>query len=538
MTLRPYQRAAIDMTWDWMRKHPGNPCIELSTGSGKSHVVAEMCREALQQWPGTRIVMVTPSKELASQNASKLRSAWPNAPLGICAASLNRRETDQPITFGTIGTMYRRAKAFGHIDIAIIDECHLIDHKDEGMYRTLIAELQAINPSLRVVGLTATPYRLGHGLITDEPAIFSELIQPTSIEELLYHGYLAPLRSKWTEMRYNLAGVHRRGGDYIESELAKAVDTEEQNRAAVRATIELAEDRKHWLFFCTGVDHATHVRDILREEGVSAETLNGKTPKAEREDILRRYMAGEFKALTNVAVLTTGFDFPDIDLISMMRPTESVVLHIQTGGRGLRPKSHTDHCLFLDFAGNVSRLGPITSPITPDKAGEGGEAPTKVCPECSEIVHASVMKCPTCDHEWERESKAPKKLHDDDIMGKEPNESTIREWCWRVHESRNSGKRMLRVDYYPESFDEEKISEYICLKHDGFAQQKALLTLSNIERQSRFEMPPSDTELEEYARLMNRRRHPDAIKHKPDGKYRRIVWRRWDEPEDDDDVPF
>ncbi len=224
--LRSYQRRAIDDLYAWLSKNDGHPCLVLPTGAGKSHVVACLCKEAIQNWPETRILMLSHVKEILEQNAQKLRQHWPNAPLGIYSAGLGRRQLGEPITFAGIQSVRSKARQIGHIDLCLIDECHLVSHKDEGGYRTLLAELRAINPNMRVIGLTATPYRLGHGLITDEPAIFSDLIEPVSIEELVYHGYLARLRSKPTSTGYDLSGVHKRGGEYIESELAAAVNTE------------------------------------------------------------------------------------------------------------------------------------------------------------------------------------------------------------------------------------------------------------------------------------------------------------------------
>jgi DNA repair protein RadD len=236
----------------------------------------------------------------------------------------------------------------------------LVNHKDEGGYRKLLGELKAINPHLRDIGLTATPYRLGHGLITDKPALFDDLIEPVSIEELVFKGYLATLRSKITKAKLDTTGVHKRGGEFIESELQAAVDTDDKNQAVVQEVVALAGERKAWLVFCTGVKHAQHVAEVLRQHGVAAECVTGETPKKERERIIEISLAGRLRALTNANVLTTGFDYPDIDLIAMLRPTMSASLYVQMAGRGMRVKSHTDHCLVLDFAGVVEAHGPIT----------------------------------------------------------------------------------------------------------------------------------------------------------------------------------
>jgi DNA repair protein RadD len=218
--------------------------------------VAALCKDALQNWPETRVLMLTHVKELIEQNAEKMRQHWPGAPMGIYSASIGRKDLGEPITFAGIQSVRSKARELGHIDLVIIDECHLVNHKDEGGYRKLLAELKAINPSLRVIGLTATPYRLGHGLITDKPAMFDDLLTPVSIEELVFKGYLSTLRSKITKAKLDVTGVKKRGGEFIESELQAAVDTDDKNQAVVREVVALAGERKAWLFFCAGVKHA------------------------------------------------------------------------------------------------------------------------------------------------------------------------------------------------------------------------------------------------------------------------------------------
>ena len=145
--LRDYQRRAIDQLYAWFSKNPtGNPCLMLPTGAGKSHIVAALCKEALQLWPETRVLMLTHVKELIGQNAEKMRQHWPGAPMGIYSASLGKRQLGEPITFAGIQSVRTKAQQLGHVDLVIIDECHLVSHKDEGGYRKLIADLREINP--------------------------------------------------------------------------------------------------------------------------------------------------------------------------------------------------------------------------------------------------------------------------------------------------------------------------------------------------------------------------------------------------------
>ena len=529
MKLREYQQRTIDQLYAWFDAGgKGNPCLVLPTGSGKSHIVAALCKDALQNWPETRVLMLTHVKELIEQNAEKMRQHWPGAPMGIYSASIGRKDLGEPITFAGIQSVRTKAHQLGHTDLVIIDECHLVNHKDEGGYRRLLEQLKAINPAIRVVGLTATPYRLGHGLITDKPALFDELINPTSIEELIHKGYLSTLRSKITKAKLDVTGVHKRGGEYIDSELQAAVDTDDKNQAVVQEIIALAGDRKAWLVFCAGVRHAQHIADALNQQGVAAECVTGETSKKERERMIDDFKAGRLRALTNANVLTTGFDYPDIDLIAMLRPTMSASLYVQMAGRGMRIKSHTDHCLVLDFAGVVASHGPITAVQPPKKGGDGnGEVPLKVCENCDELVHISVMVCPACGHPFPVKEIKKLQLHDDDIMGLDGTDLDVTSWTWRKHLSKQSGKEMLAVTYYG-SLSDPPITEYLPITHEGYAGQMALQKLVDMARNSQIEPGGlSAKSLDEMAVNMNKTQPPSYIEFKRDGKFFRVMRRKW-----------
>ena len=534
--LRDYQQRSIDMLYSWLENNTGHPCVVMPTGSGKSHVIAALCKDALQSWPDTRILVLTHVMELIVQDAEKMREHWPGAPMGIYSSSLGRRCLDEPITFAGIQSVRDKAHLIGHTDIIIIDECHLVGHKDEGGYRTLINDLTAINPHLRVIGYSATPYRLGHGLITDKPALFDGLIEPVTIEELLHKGHLAPLRSKVTKTHLDTTGVHKRGGEFIESELQAAIDTQDNNERVVREVIELAGNRKSWLLFCTGVTHAEHVRDILIDNGVTAACVTGKTPKAERMQILADFKAKKITALTSMGVLSTGFDHPDTDLIAMLRPTMSASLYIQMAGRGMRPKSHTDHCLVLDFAGVVEMHGPITAirvDKAPDNGNGNGEMPVKVCDNCAELCAISARACPACGMLFPAPDPKKMLLHDDDIMGLEGSELIISSWTWRKHVSKSTGKEMLACTYYG-GLSDKPVTEYLTILHDGYAGQKATRLLLSIAQSAGAYISDilqygEDGALELIVDAMNGGRHPVMIEYRIDGKFHRVLKMSWED---------
>lgn len=534
MELRDYQQKSITDLYLWFELHEGNPCLVMPTASGKSHVVAALCKDAIQNWPETRVLMLTHVKELIEQNADKMLKYWPDAPLGIYSAGMGVKQLGQNITFAGIQSIYNIPEKVGHIDLVVIDECHLVNHAQTGTYRMFIQALQEINPSLRVIGLTATPYRMGHGLITDKPALFNALLEPVTISELVFKKWLSPLRSKHTVKNLDASGVKKRGGEYIEADLQAAVDTEENNLAIVKETIARAGDRKAWLFFCTGISHAENIAKILQEHGISSACIVGSTPKKERQRILEEYKAGNIRALTNANVLTTGFDYPDIDLIAMLRPTMSPGLYLQMAGRGMRLKSHTDHCLVLDFAGVVQKHGPITAVVPPpnSKFPRTTETPMKACEECHELNHLAAQNCVCCGASFKMSSQQgePKKLqlHNLDIMGIQGQELDVTGWTWRRHISRTSGKEMLSVTYYG-GYSDPPVTEYFPVRHDGYAGQKATQEILTIARSAGVSTDKFIYQeyLEQVAVVLDGGKPPRELEYRKDGKFYRVIKRKW-----------
>lgn len=526
--LRDYQQRSIDQLYAWFEAgNAGHPCLVLPTGAGKSHIVAALCKDALQQWPETRILMLTHVKELIVQNAEKMRQHWPNAPMGIYSSGLRKKEIGEPITFAGIQSVRTKAAMIGHVDIVIIDESHLVSHKDQGGYRALLNDLLVINPNLRVIGLTATPYRLGHGYITDKPALFDALIEPVSIEELIYKGYLSRLKSKLTKTQYDVSEVHKKGGEYIESELQAVVDTHDKNVSVVQEIMRYGADRKSWLIFCSGVDHAHHIKNVLVAFGITAECVTGDTPAKERDRMLCDFKAGRIRAMTNANVLTTGFDAPGIDLISMLRPTMSPGLYVQMAGRGLRICDGKTDCLVLDFAGVVEQHGPITNVKPPPKKGDKvGEAPVKVCENCQEIVHASVKVCPACETPFPATETPPMRLSNLDIMGESGIEMEVSQWTWRKHISRTSGKEMISVSYYG-GLSELPVTEYLAVTHDGYAGTKSRRLLAEIAAKSGALLDYKVADLVQIADAMNDSNNPYEISYRKDGKFFTVIDRTW-----------
>lgn len=534
--LREYQSRALSMLYAWFEKNTtGHPVLNMPGGSGKSVVIASLAKDAMQNWPDTRILMLVHSKELILQNADKLRKLWPGAPLGIYSASVGKRDLSEPITYAGIGSVAKRAKEIGHIDLCIIDEVHAVSTAESGIYRKLIADLLEINPAMRIVGLSASPYRLGHGLITEGPtAIFSEILEPVSIEELVFKTHLVPLRSKITKHKLETEGLHKRQGEYIASEMEAKFNTDDHNSAVVQEIIEKANNRNHWLIFCSGVAHSEAVAECFRSAGIAAESLDATHSKPERERKLADFESGKMRAICSVGILTTGYDFPALDCIAFLRSTMSPGLYLQMAVRGMRPYPGKTDCLVLDFAGVVETHGPITAVQPPKKGGDGdGEAPVKVCDDCGELVHISAKVCPSCGAPFPEPEKKKLELRNVDIMGMEGKDFKVTSWNWRRHISKASGNLMLACTYYG-NLSDKPITEYLPVLNDGYAGQMALQKLVAIAEKCGADLSGisrlEGSEALDYIVIqMGNAQPPDAIEYRMDGKFYKVVRRTWHE---------
>lgn len=496
LALRYYQRDAIAALYDYFAKYTGNPIVAMPTGTGKSIVIAEFLRGLFCAWPGQRAVMVTHVEELIKQNFDELAELWPTAPVGIFSAGLGRKEI-RPITFCGIKSVVGRGALLGHVDIVLIDECHLVSPEDETSYELFLAELRAINPKVKVIGLTATPYRLGQGLLTEptekkgvlKPPIFSDICYDiTGLEpfnRLIAEGYLCNLVPKPTNTKLDVSNVETRGGDFVKEQLQASVDVDELTYGAVREMVQLGHDRKHWLIFGTGTKHCEHIVSALDSFGISAACIHSKTTKEDRKENVRKFKAGEIRALVNNVIFTAGFNFRPIDLIGDLQPTTSASRHVQKNGRGTRssPETGKTDCMVLDFAGNVPRLGPINNPIIPrrKKKGEGGidTAPVRLCPSCNTWNHASRRVCLHCNAEFPPPVFGGPNLTttagtDALIVGAQAEILVFKVDRTEYREHRphfSSGKpSSLKVEYY---CGMRQFSDFVCLEHDGYPSKKA-----------------------------------------------------------------
>ena len=346
--LRPYQVAAVKAVYDHLRQRDDHPCVVIPTAGGKSVVLAQIAADAVTRWDG-RVLVLAHVKELLEQNADKIQRLCPDLDVGVYSAGLNRRDTDHPIIVAGIQSVYKRAAELDSFDLVIVDEAHLIPPDGEGRYRTFLADAKQVNPNVRLIGLTATPYRMTTGTICGPDNLLNHVCYEVGVRELIVQGYLCPLKSKAGRHKVDTSELHLRGGEFVAGEVEALMDDDLLVRSACREIIEHTANRHSVLIFAAGVQHALHVQRMLTGVGQECGFVCGDTLPFERTETLERFKNSDLKYLVNVNVLTTGFDAPNIDCVVLLRPTNSPGLYYQCLGRGFRLHPSKENCLVLGF---------------------------------------------------------------------------------------------------------------------------------------------------------------------------------------------
>lgn len=402
LELRPYQAAAVDSIFDFFNNNAtGNPCVVLPTATGKSLVIAEFIERAIKMFPDTRIIVATHVKELVQQNYQEFKNLNHWAPAGIYSAGVGRREKNAQILFCGIQSVYNKAFTIGAADLLIVDECHVIPPSGEGMWRTFIINLLICNPQMRCIGLSATPYRMSSGMVTEgENRIFTDICYEYPLLDAVKEGYVCELVPKPVETKYDLSNVQKRGGEFVAGSLEKVYNVDEKTIAAVNEILAFGIDRKAWLVFAAGSDHARALYALLTERGIKCAIVLDKTPKGERDQAVADINSGAIQCLINNLVFTTGFNCKRIDLLVSFRATQSPGLWVQIAGRGFRLHPDKENCLLLDFGNNLGRHGPLDkiSGSRKKKGSGNGDAPVKTCPKCNCLCFAAARDCPDCNY--------------------------------------------------------------------------------------------------------------------------------------------
>ena len=457
--LRDYQLAAVKAA----NEASEHTLIVLPTGAGKSHVIGGICATNTN----SNVLIISHVKEILEQNAEKLMEYVPTQRVGIYSSGLGQRRRSKYCVAG-IQSIYKKAAFFKKYDIILIDEAHMIPPDGEGRY---VSFLKEVDPK-KVIGLTATPFRLKSGHLIDGP-LFKSVAYTADVRKLIEQGYLCNLTSKATETSLDVQNVKVVAGDYNKRDLSLKLDQNSITNRIVEELVDKHTNRKSWLVFAIDIAHAEHVAAALQAKGIVAATVHSQMLD-DRSPYLQAFKRGEIQALVSIETLTTGFDAPNVDLIALLRPTQSPVLHIQMIGRGLRPAPNKENCLVLDFAGNIARLGPIDDvEIIKDKIKGQGDAPTKRCPECDELLACAVRTCPDCGFEFPApKTKLELQASREEILGsrKKVHEYEVMATTYHMHLKRGTNTPMMRVTY---RCGLKFFHDYICFEHVNYPRLRA-----------------------------------------------------------------
>lgn len=542
IVLRPYQHQAVAAILNYFQAGGrGNPLVGMPTGTGKSLVIAELCRTIFRYWPTQRLMILTHVKELIENNAAELVKLWPGAPVGIFSAALNRRDHYAPIVFGGVMSVKNCVDTFGHRDMLLIDEAHLLSPNEATVYREVIRELKLRNPHLKVCGFSATLFRLAQGMLTDgrisaidgHSNLFTDVVydicNPDGFDMLIANKWLSPPLAMKTHAQLNVEGVKVQGGEFVLNQLQKAVDDPIVTRAALAEFCQAAYNREAWLIFCSGIEHSDNVETILNGWGFPIMSVTSKD-NTKRDHAIEEFQAGRLRGLSNNNILTTGFNHPPVDAIAMLRPTMSPTLWVQMLGRGTRPFNgayrgklyEKANCLVLDFAGNSKRLGPIDDPRVPQpKSKAGGEAPIKLCEACGCYNHIRVRFCINCGSEFEFKQKLTRKSNTEELLS---NPLPVVEFhdvkyvSYNLHVSKK-GLPSIKVTYH---CGEHRVNEFIDFEPRETGTMMQHIAHEWWKERSRDPLPMSNPD----AMLACKRRivrEPKQLRTKVDGSYLKLL---------------
>ncbi len=358
--LRKYQKEAVEKGLAFMNgPETGGAIIVAPTGSGKSLIISSIA----EKLNGNTLVL-QPSLEILQSNLEKAEMLGIEN-IGVYSASADRKDIGK-LTFATIGSIIKKKHLFDDFKNLIIDESHFSNAKG-GMYEELIKHMGG-----KVLGLTATPYRLhsyndfktgercvvAKFLHRTRPRLFSKIIHITQIGELYNQKFLSPLKYLTNEnYQHSEIKLNSTGMDFDKKSLEKY--NKEKSVIEIAAEIVSKENSKHILVFVSTVGEAIKLSENINAQGISAEVISAKTPKKDRNDILKRFKDGNIRVVCNVATMTTGYDFPELDCIILGRPTQSIALYSQILGRGIRIAPEKKYCKVIDICGNVKKFGHI-----------------------------------------------------------------------------------------------------------------------------------------------------------------------------------
>lgn len=539
ITLRPYQEECVDAVFKSMVDGNEFGLVSIPTGGGKTVIFSNICENVYGRYEKRmdrrlRIAIVAHREQLVSQSRDKLLAVWPGSAdrIGMaCASYSNDVNIDADIVIASIQTLLSRLRSRGAdsidpFDLLLVDEAHRIPPVEKrSAYGELFTLTKELSHRRKVVGFTATPFRLGHGYIygkgcrADRTNFFPKITFSESMDDMIANGYLVPYRIKRAvDIGPELRRVPIVNGEYKADVLGDIMC--KFINSAVDVYLRYGENRRHVVAFCSGINHAEKLSAAFNQAGISCATVHSQLPMEERKRRLGDFSAGKINVLASVDALIEGWDETSVDCILMLRPTKSPMIYVQQGGRGLRLHKGKENLLILDMADNFENHGFLSHPkvVIPNLPMEG-EVPTKICPQCDLCLHASVRICPECGHVFvTRVVEEPKKVDMEEIHVSVQNKERRGRIACQVKSSRVAEQgNVLRFifDVLPPGSDNSMtICHWITagdMKRDFFpVEWREMTNLSQIPQT-----------IHEAALLLGNVRFPDSIyvNFKSDGKF-------------------
>lgn len=478
ITLRPYQEdCGVALMNDI--ENTGNPILQLPTGSGKSLIIADIARRCKEKWGGIKILVLTHRAKLVEQDADKFRK------LGILpsiyCAELKRKEIGQ-FTLGTILSVYRHADLFKDFHLVIVDEVQMINNENEGSYRKFLAQL----PKAKIIGLSATPFRLKGGACYGDGRLFNRVAYKIGFADLVRAGYLTPPINYDANADDKFDDIHITAGDFNKDDMNKHF-----NRIVAKSCEDLVKrmaNRHYVLIFACSIVHANAIVKCLTDMGEKAKVYHSELSLDEDKLVINQFENRQFKYLVSIDKLGVGFDAPFVDGLGLMRPTMSRALAIQQLGRGSRLYEGKENFLVADYAGNIRRHNLLDSDsydvpweklAKAKRVNNNADAPSKVCPNCQAVCATRTTTC-QCGYKF-----PPKLTTKADISkGKQADRVPIQIWQASIeHNEKHNYVKLLVGNFLrcrPVFFFPEDV---------GYAKTKTLIHWTKVFGEYGFKLP-------------------------------------------------
>jgi len=437
MKLRGYQQDVVDL----IHESEKDTLIQAPTGAGKTIIFSHCIRDFANM--GQKTLVLAHRGELIRQAEAKLRQAT-GIDCGVFSAYMDRKEI-KPITVGSVQSVANTPELLD-FDNVIIDEAHRVKPPTQkSQYRDVIERVRG-----RLIGFTATPYRLDGGAIYGPDKWWTELSYQIELRKLINEGYLCDYKHKiamdTSKIRGDLKKVKLTAGEYNEKQSGDLM-TQKMN---LHAIVNSVQDERHIVVFCVSIMHAEELKKVIGDDCV---IVHSKMKDSERDENLKSFDNGDIRWMVNVGVLTEGWDCTRVDAVVLARPTKSTALYVQMVGRGLRLHDGKNICTIYDIVGNYEEFGFVDNPKINNQEPMGGEQKPKVCPECFSVIVPSVKTCPDCGYEFVQDSKNLVKDERDDFFEMKDVDITENQdfgdvvFGYADYYDSKAGNKCLRVSY-------------------------------------------------------------------------------------------